>query len=97
MGPATTFTVKFAEVAKPSKTVFIVDVANVNLNPPTWSLDVRDPRAMSFGMKDHVVDFRHPGKQANVLWVDGHVSVEKEKPLMDYPAIPPEEYLWDIN
>ncbi len=63
--------VRYHQVQHPSRTVMITDQAQVNTT--RWVPFVRSPS----GLKDAVVDFRHSGKAANVLWVDGHVSAEK--------------------
>ncbi len=88
---------KNVKVAKPSQTVLLCD--SENLSQPdgsflAWRAYVRPP---SFGRWDHVVSFRHPGKTANVLWVDGHITSEKQ----DSPAMSPgpsnENPFWNGN
>jgi prepilin-type processing-associated H-X9-DG protein/prepilin-type N-terminal cleavage/methylation domain-containing protein len=64
--------VRYNQVQHPSRTVMITDHAQL-VNKTRWVPFVRSPA----GPKDAVVDFRHAGKTANVLWVDGHVSAEK--------------------
>ncbi len=63
--------VRYNQVQHPARTVMITDQSQVNTT--RWVPFVRPPS----GLKDAVVDFRHAGKTANVLWVDGHVSAEK--------------------
>jgi prepilin-type processing-associated H-X9-DG protein len=52
-----------------------------------WRTWVRPPSSAT----DYIVDFRHPGPTANVLWLDGHGTAEKPSPLMDSTQ------LWDRN
>ncbi len=62
--------VRYNQVEHPSRTVLVTDQSQVDKT--RWKPFVRPPG----GLKDAVVDFRHPGNTANVLWVDGHVSAE---------------------
>lgn len=64
--------VRSAQVQHPSRTAMITDQTQLNVN--RWVPFVRPPGSQYV---DAVVDFRHAGKTANVLWVDGHVSAEK--------------------
>ncbi len=59
-----------------SRTVFLCDRERQPTNTTFTSGRpfVRNPGS---GMKDYVPSFRHPGKTANVLWLDGHISGEK--------------------
>ena len=63
--------VRYNQVEQLSKTVLITDQRQTTKT--RWKPYVRPPS----GLSDATVDFRHPSKTANVLWVDGHVSVEK--------------------
>lgn len=63
--------VRYNQVEQLSKTVMITDQRQTTKT--RWKPYVRPPS----GLSDATVDFRHPSTTANVLWVDGHVSVEK--------------------
>ncbi len=79
--------VQYHQVQHPSRTVMITDQAQVNTT--RWVPFVRPPS----GLQDAVVDFRHSGKTANVLWVDGHVSAEKS----DTDLMNPDNRNWRID
>jgi prepilin-type processing-associated H-X9-DG protein len=79
-----------AGVARPSQTVFLV--TNKNVDAPaddftSWRSYVRPPSITT--ITDHVVAFDYPGDKAQVLWLDGHVSAETRKTLME------DDTLWD--
>jgi len=57
-----------------SKTVFWCDNEMLDPKSTSWHSYVRPP---SKADTNHP-SFRHPGKTANVLWLDGHVSAEKD-------------------
>jgi len=80
--------VTYAQITKPSQTVFIVDNYNPT-DPASWNAYVRPPSLK--GLNDQLPSFRHPGGLANVLWVDGHVSAITQDELMK------NDDLWDRN
>lgn len=81
--------VYYAQVAHPSETVFIVDECYPSKGLNAWKPYVRPP---AFGSQDIIVDFKHPGKIANVLWLDGHVTPEiKDSDVMK------DDQFWDRN
>lgn len=65
-------------IAKPARTVFLADTDNVKAARnvfSSWRAFLRSP--VGFGWAgDCRPAFVHPGKTANVLWLDGHVSAE---------------------
>ena len=81
--------ISYAQVAHPTETVMIVDNAYPTRGPNAWKSYVRPP---AMGVQDVGVDFKHPGKTANVLWLDGHVTAEiKESDAMR------NDEMWDRN
>lgn len=78
--------VTYAQIAKPSQTVFLVDNYNP-ADPSSWNAYVRPPSLKH--LNDQLPSFRHPGSMANVLWVDGHVSQVSQDVLMA------SDELWD--
>lgn len=70
----------YAEVPNPSQTLMVVDELVPSDGSAIWRPYVRPP---SYSSQNPTVAFRHPGSNANVLWLDGHVSKEKKDgPLM---------------
>ncbi|MDR1283873.1 MAG: DUF1559 domain-containing protein, partial [Opitutaceae bacterium] len=80
--------VRFDAVPTPSRTVFCTD--NLNTAGDTqWRPFVREPWS---SLKDVVVDFRHPGATANILWLDGHTTRVKADSEMITVRATAEEY-----
>ncbi|EIQ02133.1 prepilin-type N-terminal cleavage/methylation domain-containing protein [Opitutaceae bacterium TAV1] len=59
----------YAQAAHPSTTVFMAE-------SDTFKTFVGAPDTVSWGWPQP--EYRHPGNTCNVLWLDGHVSGEKE-------------------
>jgi len=78
--------VTYAQIPKPAQTVFLVDSFNPT-DANSWNAYVRPPSLK--GLNDQLPSFRHPGKLANVLWLDGHVSKVSQDVLMK------DDELWD--
>ncbi len=79
--------VPLARVMHPAQTVFLVDdIMPSNTNK--WRAFVRPPSMA----QDVAPNFVHPGKTANVLWLDGHVSAEAST-----NAFTKNDLLWDTN
>lgn len=83
------------DVANPAATVFIMDNIAPGAADPSgaayWGPYVRP---WSWGpYASVVVDFRHPGRRANILWVDGHVASETSTNLVSTGSNP--DVVWD--
>ncbi|HEY9250538.1 MAG TPA: prepilin-type N-terminal cleavage/methylation domain-containing protein, partial [Rariglobus sp.] len=74
MGSGSRRWARYSEVPRPSRTLMIVDSVYTG-NAGQWRAFVRPAYTPA---NDAIVDYRHPGDRANVLWVDGHVSAEKK-------------------
>lgn len=79
----------YTSVKSPSQTVFFTDNYTIG-NPLKWRSFVRPPSMNS--QADSMPSFVHPGKTANVLWLDGHITSERN----DSP-ITKDDKLWDLN
>lgn len=82
--------IRWASIQCPAETVFFCDnksgAGESTVFKNSWRTYVRPPRF--FGLNDWLPSFGHPGKTANVLWLDGHVSAEKE-PVKGQSGISP--------
>ncbi|MFZ2655277.1 MAG: prepilin-type N-terminal cleavage/methylation domain-containing protein [Victivallales bacterium] len=59
---------------------------NPQVRPPPWS--------PGWGaLEDYRVDFRHPGRTTDVLWLDGHANSEFRDPLVRSSSAA----YWDLN
>lgn len=99
-GPGQLFPVKRTDVLNPAASVYLVDNIDTifadSTLPTSWADHVRPPSVWyPPATTDSRVDFRHPGRRANVLWVDGHVSAESHDPLVGASGI--DSTLWDRN
>jgi len=83
------FWTAYAKVRQPSQTVFMVDSYTIG-NPAKWRSFVRPPSMKAMG--DSMPSFVHPGNTAHALWLDGHVTAEK-----DNTAFTKDDQLWDTN
>lgn len=85
--------IRAAAVPHPAETVFLVtrkSNASDDEAFTSWRAYVRPPSVYK-SISDHVPAFELPGKRAQVLWLDGHVSAETEERLMA------DDSLWDLN
>jgi prepilin-type N-terminal cleavage/methylation domain-containing protein/prepilin-type processing-associated H-X9-DG protein len=64
---------QLTEVEKPSETLAFADSIYGYLLVPHW-----DP--------GYLPNFRHTGRTTNVLWVDGHVSYQRDLELLRHPS-----------
>lgn len=76
--------VKQMQVLQPVATVFLADNG-----PLSYIADPKSPdafaaymRAPQFNDGNGIIDFRHPGQTANVLWLDDHVTGETSNRVM---------------
>ncbi len=79
----------YSSVKQPSQTIFFTDNYTIG-NPLKWRGFVRPPSMNS--QADSMPSFVHPGKTANVLWLDGHITSEKND-----SAMTKDDKLWDTN
>lgn len=73
---------RYQSIKSPAETVMMVTNRNAKDDSGTflsWRAYVRPP---SVSIEDYAPAFIHPGKRANVLWVDGHVSLMTQAELM---------------
>jgi prepilin-type processing-associated H-X9-DG protein len=68
---------KLSRIKEPSTTIYLSDSQSSYLNP---SSSLRGAILVNMAR----VDFRHPGKIANILWVDGSVRGARYKEISDY-------------
>lgn len=65
--------VLYSQIPRPSETALLADSYCVT-QPARWRAFVRTPSQVS--INDTVPEYRHPGRTAHVLWLDGHVTSE---------------------
>lgn len=85
--------VSIASVSHPAQTVFLVTTKSDLADDEaflSWRSYVRPPSVYK-SLADHVPAFDLPGRTAQVLWLDGHITSETEAHLMA------DDTLWDLQ
>lgn len=87
--PVVVTLIRYNQVAAPSRTALIMDINVSDSN--AWRPFVRPASQGKWRTNEaYSVAFRHRGGQANVVWLDGHVSAE-----MGDTAFTNDDRLWD--
>lgn len=69
---------KRGQATRPTNTGLLVD--GIWLARPTFWRPFLGGNSAPAANKDVVVNFHHPGRRANVLWLDGHVNARGQSP-----------------